>query len=311
MEFHWNGQGGQPPWIWGGSDGVNMYVYNPSNFSVNYANQSHLLRSYQPDSWGGGSYGDAFQIKSQYDGTFFCLKCVDSNYAVKVDRADWAQPVFNNATWYTVGDDVRIGDQNVGGALCLQGITGTSGLRMLSKNGVYAASLLEMDDSTFGLYGYNAQVVVRETGRAYLQVSSYASVVNINNNAFMPIYASAFTINSSRLVKENIVDMTDDEAKKILNLRVVDFDYINGKKGQCGLIAEEVIDILPYCVDIPEDYSEEKALEQIANGELPDVPGIDYSKLVAPLIKLVQMQQEQIELLTHKVDELINFLKCT
>lgn len=35
--WNWSGQGGQPSWLWGGNDGVNMYVYNPSNFSVNYA----------------------------------------------------------------------------------------------------------------------------------------------------------------------------------------------------------------------------------------------------------------------------------
>ena len=35
--WHWSGQGGQPSWLWGGNDGTNMYVYNPSNFSVNYA----------------------------------------------------------------------------------------------------------------------------------------------------------------------------------------------------------------------------------------------------------------------------------
>ena len=40
MTFYWNGQGGQPNWIWGGNDGTNMYVYNPSNFSVNYANSA-------------------------------------------------------------------------------------------------------------------------------------------------------------------------------------------------------------------------------------------------------------------------------
>lgn len=38
MTFHWNGQSGQPTWVWGGEDGTNMYVYNPSNFSVSYAN---------------------------------------------------------------------------------------------------------------------------------------------------------------------------------------------------------------------------------------------------------------------------------
>ena len=37
LNFNWSGQSGQPPWLWGGSDGSNMYVYNPSNFSVAYA----------------------------------------------------------------------------------------------------------------------------------------------------------------------------------------------------------------------------------------------------------------------------------
>lgn len=40
MRFHWNGQGGQPTWLWGGNEPGNMYVYNPSNFSVNYANSA-------------------------------------------------------------------------------------------------------------------------------------------------------------------------------------------------------------------------------------------------------------------------------
>ena len=37
MTFNWSGATGQPPWVWGGSDGANMYVYNPSNFNVNSA----------------------------------------------------------------------------------------------------------------------------------------------------------------------------------------------------------------------------------------------------------------------------------
>ncbi|MGO4619033.1 hypothetical protein AB4Z34_05325 [Ensifer sp. 2YAB10] len=40
MVFNWNGQGGQPNWLWGGNDGTNHYVYNPSNFNVNYANSA-------------------------------------------------------------------------------------------------------------------------------------------------------------------------------------------------------------------------------------------------------------------------------
>lgn len=49
MNFHWNGQGGQPTWLWGGNDGTNMYVYNPSNFSVNYAKSAGAV------AWGNVS----------------------------------------------------------------------------------------------------------------------------------------------------------------------------------------------------------------------------------------------------------------
>ena len=37
MTFNWAGKDGQPTWLWGGENGSDMYVYNPSNFSVNKA----------------------------------------------------------------------------------------------------------------------------------------------------------------------------------------------------------------------------------------------------------------------------------
>lgn len=37
MTFYWYGQNGQPSWLWGSNDGSNIYIYNPSNFSVKYA----------------------------------------------------------------------------------------------------------------------------------------------------------------------------------------------------------------------------------------------------------------------------------
>lgn len=40
MNFDYAGQGGQPQWLWGSNDGVNMKVWNPSNFSVGYANSA-------------------------------------------------------------------------------------------------------------------------------------------------------------------------------------------------------------------------------------------------------------------------------
>lgn len=40
INFNWSGQSGSPTWVWGGSDGTNMYVYSPSNFNVSWANNA-------------------------------------------------------------------------------------------------------------------------------------------------------------------------------------------------------------------------------------------------------------------------------
>ncbi|MCA1859319.1 tail fiber domain-containing protein [Janthinobacterium sp. HSC-3S05] len=41
MTFNWAaGVGAMPTWVWGGTDGLTMNVFNPSNFSVNYANSA-------------------------------------------------------------------------------------------------------------------------------------------------------------------------------------------------------------------------------------------------------------------------------
>lgn len=62
--WHWSGQSGQPSWIWGGNSENNYYVYNPSNFSVNYAksagnadtldgrHSTHFFRKYNRSEMG-------------------------------------------------------------------------------------------------------------------------------------------------------------------------------------------------------------------------------------------------------------------
>ena len=44
-DLNWSGQGGQPTWLVGSNDGANFYVWNPSNFSVNYATTANYART--------------------------------------------------------------------------------------------------------------------------------------------------------------------------------------------------------------------------------------------------------------------------
>ena len=105
-------------------------------------------------------------------------------------------------------------------------------------------------------------------------------------------------------VKENIINMSEEEAKKILLLNPVDFDYIKefgGEKNQRGLIAEDVLNIIPSCVTVPDGYSEEEF--DASKGIKNKVLAIDYSKLVPYLIKMVQIQQEEIEKLKEAMNK--------
>jgi len=68
MTFNWAGQGGQPTWLWGGNDGLNQFVYNPSNFSVNYANSAGSAGSASSVPWTGVSGRPTAVSSFQYSG---------------------------------------------------------------------------------------------------------------------------------------------------------------------------------------------------------------------------------------------------
>ena len=111
------------------------------------------------------------------------------------------------------------------------------------------------------------------------------------NGFFVPIYASAFSQQSSRRYKEHIRALTDDEARQLLALEPVHFDYLNPKNGtdRFGLIAEDAYAVQPQGV----------LLADVAGEEAPD--GIDYASYVPQLIKLCQIQQRQLEALEARL----------
>lgn len=123
-----------------------------------------------------------------------------------------------------------------------------------------------------------------------------ATALRVNNNGpWRPVYASAFSVQSSRRFKENIKDITLDEANKIYEINPVKFDYIEGEKNAAGVIAEEVELLFPnvcsYSKDNPEDEEEQ-------------LFGVDYSKFVPYLIKIVQEQKKEIDELRAEVKSL-------
>ena len=84
--WNWAGQGGQPGWLWGGNDGVNMYVYNPANFSVNYANSAGQAQLAAPAvQWVVNTSGPAITVPQggTYNVVCICFNASGSRGAVK------------------------------------------------------------------------------------------------------------------------------------------------------------------------------------------------------------------------------------
>ena len=127
-------------------------------------------------------------------------------------------------------------------------------------------------------------------------------VINASADVVVTVPATTGTISvsgsSSRRTKKNIENMTDAEAKKLLDLRPVKYDYITEEDGtDCyGLIAEEVQDA---GIEYPVFTHHDKRLDE-------DVPALEYSKFVPYLIKMVQLQQQEIDLLKQEVADLKN-----
>lgn len=191
-------------------------------------------------------------------------------------------------------------ERNVGeGSLCLnvqtKGTTTTTGTAQVQLGNEIAEGKA---NNSFG------QLVFYSLGTSFIALM--AQTTNTSRYLYLPTTGTALATaaSSSYRVKENIRDITEEEALKILNVNVVKFDYKegfeDGLKNQTGVIAEEVKEIIPEVVSISESYDETKPIDPARNPS----PTVDYGKFAPYLIKMVQMQQERIEKLERIIEEL-------
>ena len=105
------------------------------------------------------------------------------------------------------------------------------------------------------------------------------------------VYSSSGSYTSDVRLKENIEDC-EPMLEKLKQVRIVDFDWKDGKgpEGrQRGVIAQEIEPIFPELIHEPIEYKEFKK-----------------SEMTPILVKAIQEQQEQIELLQQQIEVLKN-----
>jgi len=308
--FNWSGQSGQPTWVWGGNDGTNMYVYNPSNFSV--ASAASLANF----TVGGRSGTDfnAYRTSGMYaaDGSpanapnAYGSLIVASNSDVGLQigggyNSDnlffrgWWSSGASFGPWRTVIHNGNIGSQSVSYANSA-GSAGTAGTanalianptlsgtvtagRYIGGGGSAAAPAFTLAESAndTGLYS---------GGDGYLNFATnggYAGQIQPGGHLVM---AGNVTAYSDVRLKENI-ELIPQALQKVQQLRGVTFDRIDTKERGTGVIAQEVQEILPEAVVESE-------------GKL----SVAYGNMVGLLIESIKELNAKVESLQSEIAEL-------
>ena len=99
------------------------------------------------------------------------------------------------------------------------------------------------------------------------------------------VTATDFNSSSDIRLKENIQKI-DNPIDKIVRIDGVTFDWKSDNKPSMGVIAQNIEEVLP----------------ELVNGE--DSKSVNYNGIIGLLIECVKTQQEQIDELNRRLDEL-------
>ena len=109
---------------------------------------------------------------------------------------------FANNTWNKFGDDVQIGDRNISGALCVQGLNGTTRIRLIKYSDTASG------DIYFDGAGMHLSPSTTIHGTVYVPTS-----ITLGNKPSSDVYSASYTIrdsaNSNNLARIQAFQLTN------------------------------------------------------------------------------------------------------
>jgi hypothetical protein len=188
--------------------------------------------------------------------------------------------------------------------------------------------------NTGGVSSSQSGIVFNNTTHPYIQVSGGADtsfryrMEFINGNGIVGTIttngsATAYNTSSDYRLKEN-VDYDFNALDRVAQLKPARFNFISDETNTLvdGFLAHEVQDIVPEAITGTKDAVREEEYEitpavldddgnvvteaEMGTREVPEYQGIDQSKLVPLLTKAIQEQQELINNLTARIEQLEN-----
>ena len=220
--------------MWGGNDSTNMYVYNPSNFNVNYANSAGSAKGLsggKVTAWDDAEGGN-LQITAP-DGTHFAqFDCYNNNGLRIYTTGDGSKGIF-------IGTDGNV--------------TITNGSIVMANGKIVqwaSGAVIDGNEQSllFGGSGdnnYQLQLSVAEGAWSLHPVASEKLRLGSASYKWREIYSNTGAIQTSdRNQKDNIYALTDNN--KILQffllLQPVSFTFRDGTSGRThiGFISQDV-----------------------------------------------------------------------
>jgi hypothetical protein len=287
MTFYWVGQSGQPTWLWGSNNGTDIYVYNPSNFSVNYATTAGSATDSTKLPLSGGT------LTNTSTNTILTLSGTEPHLRIAATGASNGAGVVIAPT---TGYDAFVGNFN-GGELVLYASStaavyiNSNSIRVnkyrfngngtLSGNGtpeIVDKASVGMSMQSLNYHWYNSNA-----GTLLMELNSSGDTYNLNGT-----YG---TISSDRRLKENIAPATP-KLDDIMKLNVVNFNLIGNENKHIGFIAQEIQEVFPSFVH----QSDTRKYDEDGNvvSGLEDALGVKIGMEFAILVKAIQEQQAQI-----------------
>lgn len=187
-----------------------------------------------------------------------------------------------------------------------------------SVAGTYNLGVSKSGNTTtgsFGIFTGDSHISgnTSSDGPTGLAISNTSTNKIYLNGSSGNITCVSLTQTSSKKYKKKIKTLKDEEAKKILELRPVIYDFKDEEMGtnMRGFIAEEVDEVIPELVKHTKDYSNpistvDEDGNEVAQEQAEDEVSLDYTAMIPYLTKMVQLQQKQIDDQQKQINDLKN-----
>lgn len=340
--WNWAGKGGQPTWLWGGELPNDVYVYNPSNFSVKYANSAGSTGKLVCGGYGTSTIGDGGGDRALGVGDLLNNLAISSWYGVSFTTSCSGTPYTNrNAFSIDCRNGIAYGHvMDVNEYIILSNnkylkTKNNSGAtyKLIGINSVNNLHIGDHNNSESGIY-------VNTKGGKQYNFTDAAFCPNVTNDVplglssklWKVVYAKTGTINTSdRTKKHDIKDLSEVYEKLFLNLQPKSFIFNDGDRVHIGAISQDVEDSMKelgltakefagFCKDIRYKYTayNEEDGTPVESSKIPckDEDGniiydyaLRYQEFIFLTVHMVQKLWNRVEILEKENAEMRDEIK--